>query len=317
MDIKTLERQAKNNELVKKLPLWAWVADATSSKIWWVLYPEQIPHQTNLASHFVMGIADNNSSLLYRSYNKEIGKILNSTGRALEYFFIDHLQRNKHNGTIAWRISKINHRKWTFEQDTQDKVDFITTISVDTKAWVKHITSWIQLTTADSPEYKPQSPQNTEQFQQKKHIAKTSSMQREYIPRSYQPNIKWFMVVNGDIQKSIHQHKSKIFSKSFRKWRKDQFSYGWPGKFLPENFSQELKKVAALYERSQYHMIENYILDPKKKKKTHVIQEHESSYIHIKHDERTDELIYEFFNKQGQNQNYNFTASISYFLPKI
>lgn len=63
-------------------------------------------------------------------------------------------------------------------------------------------------------------------------------------------------------------------------------------------------------------MIENYILGTKKKKKTHGIQEQENSYIHIKYDEKTDELIYEFFDKQGQNENYNFIASISYFLQK-
>lgn len=316
MDLKTLQRQTDEKKLYTKLPLWKGSTDSTSSKIWWILYPEQNNDQKKLVSHFIMGILDNNSSIQHRSYDREIGKILNSTGRALEYFFIDHLQRNKKNELIQWWISKMNHIKWTFEQDTQDKIDFITTISIKTKTWIKHITSWIQLTTADSPEYKPKSQQDTEQFHQKKHIAKTSSMDRDHIPRSYQPNIKGFMVVNGAIQKAIHQHKSKIFSKSFRKWRKDAFSYGWPGKFLPENFSQELGKVTNLYERSQYHMIENYILGAKKKKKTHGIQEQENNYIHIKYDENTYELIYEFFDKQGVNENYNFIASITYFLPK-
>jgi hypothetical protein len=261
-----------------------------------------------------MGIIDNNTSLHNKSYNKEIGKILKSTGRALEYFFIDHLQRNKNSRPILWWISKINHRKWTFEQDTQDKIDFITTISVDTPIGIKHITTGVQLTTADSPEHKPHTPETHKTFYDKKEIVKKSNTKRWNIPKTYQPTITWFMVVNGAIQKAIHQHKSKMFSKSFRKRRKDGFIYGWPGKFLPEEFHKELNKVAKLYERSQYHMVENYMLNSKKKGKADVIQEHDNNYIHIQYEEKTGELIYKFFDKQGENQNYSFIASVSYFL---
>lgn len=137
-----------------------------------------------------MGILSNNSNIETKSYNKEIGKILKSSGRALEYFLIDHLQRNKHSKMIDGKPSKINYRKGTFEQDTEDKVDFITTISIRDGNTYKHIRSGIQLTTADDPKHNQNHPTISTNFNQKKKIVKHTDPTRSHIPKSYQPDIK-------------------------------------------------------------------------------------------------------------------------------
>lgn len=60
-------------------------------------------------------------------------------------------------------------------------------------------------------------------------------------------------------------------------------------------------------------MIEEYILNTNVKK-SNVVQELEWHYIHIKYSPDTNELLYEFFNKQETDSKYNFIWSIVYFL---
>lgn len=316
MDIKSLKNQAdKYTNLYKKLPRWKGEVDYISSRIRWILYKKQIPNQIDIVSPFVLWLVSNNAQLINRSYNQEIWNVLKSSWRALEYFMIDFLNRNR----LAEKGKKISHQKWTLEQDTDDKIDLLTTVSQGWEDWIIHITSWIQLTTTESPEHKDlATDEERKLFFKKKQIVKNTLTNRKNIPRNCVPDTKWFMVINWEIQKHLHKTRNNVFNESFRKRRKSGFKKWWPCTYLPDEFFREFKRVCELYERSQYNLIETWSQIVKEERKNQLkinkIVEKEDVYIHTTYKPENNEISYEFFNKVENTENYNFIFSIVYFM---
>lgn len=313
--------------LLDKLPSGTWPYDALATRLWWVLYNKEKTIEQIIAwkntdiGPFLMSTLSGNSYVHTKTREREIAKVLKGSWRMLEYIIVDFMNRHCLNYKLPEASSfddmKFLYTKWTIEQDTQDKVDFLSTTSLRKWEAIKSIVTGMQLTTIDAPKHM----KHSEDRQSKEDLfdKKMQIMQKlilpykdKNLPRSYQPDICGCMIVNGQLQKQVHDVWNVMFQDTFAQWQVQWYPQWWPTQFLPATFLEELEKVCTLYQYTQYDVLEKSLRIAAGETNIHSIDSTDTANVHISYDPNANKISYEFFDKKRNL--YNFIFSVTYFL---
>lgn len=344
MDTKLLDiihHSIKPLGFIERLPISSHIKvnDLISTELFWVLYDTSLHIKTQEAiiDFLIQNIITHNISKikLEQTLDNNLkrhsisNKILSNPWLITEYFVVDNLKRNmlwkKQENQIINKVRILWHSKASPEQDEISKIDFLSHIITGKDRY----NVWIQLTTHTQHQYTysiwlkawewHRSSASSKKQKISDYSQNISNNNVANIPSEYQkyvPDMLWYMVINGGIDRILNIEKYNFFAVAFNQWQAEWFPLWWPWRYIRKDLLQLLHNIGHYYQTSlllcqkfiEHNLLKNNTWFQKKK-----FDKEDIKYIET-YKPQVNELLYEFFIWDFFKWETTLLFSISYFV---
>lgn len=287
-----------------------WIRNKVSNMIWLMFFSiSNIRNDRRLVKNWQVHATD------WRSYMKRTVK---NSWLAFEYFLVDFLRRKSIKPfEYKWIKYKFIHIKWSPEQDSQDKIDFLTRMRFFKNKKQVKINFWIQLTTEKSrASYAKKSINWLDWIGTKKDDIRRTSQRLDRIkalrhPESIVPDIMCLLSVNSHVNNYLNIQKINIFKTAFSTWQQEKYPTWWPTQYLNNDVKNDFEMINDWYKMwlIMFYSILKKILEKDESFKW--FKEKDNFFVGIEYQKESQEIKMDFFLK-----NETFLMSLYFIVNK-